>query len=60
MIALFVALVVAVLVAGFLVWLLGFLPISEPYGRLARGLIIVCVVVFVIVRLWGARGLLPG
>jgi hypothetical protein len=55
----FVVLVVAVIIAGICWWLLSFLPLPEPFNRLARGLIIIGLVLFIIVTLYGARGLLP-
>ncbi len=59
MIHLFVVLIVACLVAGLFWWLLSFLPLPDPFGRLARGLIVICLIFFIIATLWGARGLIP-
>ena len=55
----FIALVIAVVIAGLLYWLLTFLPIPAPFNRLVQGLIVVGLILYIIITLWGARGLLP-
>jgi hypothetical protein len=55
----FVTLIIAVLIAGVLYWLLTFLPIPEPFNRLAQGLIVIGLIFYIILTLWGARGALP-
>lgn len=49
--------VLMLVVVGFLVWLLGFLPIEEPYKTLVKGIIIFVVVVMIIYALFAY---LPG
>ena len=44
----FIALIVAVVIAGLLWWLLTFLPLPEPFPRLVRGLILVGLVLYII------------
>ena len=56
MASIFIACIIAVIVAGLAYWLISFLPVPEPFNRLAKGLIICAVVLFIIVTLWGARG----
>lgn len=60
MTALFLTLIVAVIVAGILYWLLSFLPLTDPFKRLVNGLIVICLILFIVMKLWAARGLLPG
>ncbi|HKW14156.1 MAG TPA: hypothetical protein VJS69_06705 [Candidatus Krumholzibacteria bacterium] len=55
----FIMLLIAVVVAGILWWLLSFLPLGEPFNRLARGLIIIGLIFYVIYTLWGLRAALP-
>ena len=46
-------LVVVVLIAGFLFWLIQFLPVAEPFISIAKGLIVLCVVLYVLAVLFG-------
>jgi hypothetical protein len=59
MLTVLVTLLIGVIVAGILYWLVSFLPLAEPFNRLVSGLIIIGLILFIIVTLFGARGLLP-
>jgi len=59
MLALIWALLIAIVIAGLLYWLIKFLPLDEPFRQLARGVIIIGLVAYIIVRLWAVRGLVP-
>jgi len=57
MLTILVTVLVAILVAGLLYWLLTFLPLPAPFQQLALGVIVIGLVLFIVVELWSARGL---
>ena len=58
MLALLVSIIVVLIIAGVAIWLLSFLNIDAQIQQLIRGLIIIFAVLFVILKLWQARGAL--
>lgn len=58
MMSVFLMLIIAVIVAGVLWWLISFIPVPEPFNRLAKGLIMIALVFFIVMQLWGLRGAL--
>lgn len=59
MLSVLASIIIAVLLCGFLVWLLGFLPIAEPYNQIAKGLIVFAVVLYVVAVLFGWTAPIP-
>lgn len=58
MLTLLVSIIVVLIIAGVAIWLLSFLNIDAQIQQLIRGLIILFAVLFVILKLWAARGAL--
>jgi hypothetical protein len=60
MLAVLIACIVAIIIGAIAIWLLSFLTLDPKLMQLARGLIIIFVVCFVIFKLLTAAKMLPG
>lgn len=49
----FASVIVVVLFAGFVYWLIQYLPVAEPFSSIARGLIVFAVVIYIVGVLFG-------
>lgn len=56
MLALLVSIVVALLIAGIALWLIGLLPLDPTIHTLIRGAVIICAVIYVLYAFWVTFG----
>jgi hypothetical protein len=59
MMAILITIFIAVVIVGLLYWLITFLPLPAPFDQIARGILVIGLILFIIVELWSLRGALP-
>ena len=57
MLSLLVTVLIILLVAGFVIWVIGLIPLPAPWGMVARAVVALIVLIWLIETLLGSGGL---